>query len=97
MRPHAGGVHTPMHRTGRAGAPEAEGRGGGILLGRSDRLGARRPAAVVRSSDVHSTLPDLARRAGAGLDMAMSGIAWWTTDVGGLEAGTSAARPSMGA
>ena len=82
-----GGAYPLLHLTGYAEALEAEGRGGGMLLSRSAWLGAQRLPVVVWSGDVHSTFADLARQVRAGLNMAMSGVSWWTTDIGGFKGG----------
>jgi alpha-D-xyloside xylohydrolase len=59
----------------------------GVLLSRSAWIGTQRYPVVVWSGDVQSTFADLARQVRAGLNMAMSGIPWWTTDIGGFKGG----------
>ncbi|MEM7566314.1 MAG: glycoside hydrolase family 31 protein [Pseudomonadota bacterium] len=59
----------------------------GLLLSRSAWAGAQRVPAVVWSGDVHSTFADLRIQLAAGLNMGLSGIAWWTTDIGGFKGG----------
>jgi len=50
-------------------------------------LGSQRFRAVVWSGDIPSTFDSLRRQLKAGLNMAMSGIFWWTTDIGGFFGG----------
>ncbi|MFQ6549446.1 TIM-barrel domain-containing protein [Aestuariibius sp. 2305UL40-4] len=76
-----------LHQQGYAEHMAEEGIEGGVLLSRSAWLGTQRYPVVVWSGDVHSTFPDLARQIRAGLNMAMSGIPWWTTDIGGFKGG----------
>ena len=66
-----------------------EGDGGKdtVLLSRSAWAGSQRYGALVWSGDVPSTFDSLRRQITAGLNMAMSGIPWWTTDIGGFHGG----------
>ncbi|MGP1395527.1 MAG: glycoside hydrolase family 31 protein [Inquilinaceae bacterium] len=76
-----------LHQKGYAEHMKADGIEDGVLLSRSAWLGTQRYPVVVWSGDVHSTFADLARQVRAGLNMAMSGIPWWTTDIGGFKGG----------
>ncbi len=76
-----------LHQQGYAEHMAADGIADGLLLTRSAWLGTQRYPVVVWSGDVKSTFPDLARQVRAGLNMAMSGISWWTTDIGGFKGG----------
>ena len=58
-----------------------------ILLSRSGWAGSQRYGALIWSGDVSSTFEALQIQVKAGLNMAMSGIPWWTTDVGGFHGG----------
>jgi alpha-D-xyloside xylohydrolase len=58
-----------------------------VTLCRSAWAGSQRYGAAVWSGDIGSTWDDLARSVSAGLNMAMSGIPWWTTDIGGFSNG----------
>jgi len=49
--------------------------------------GSQRFGALVWSGDIDSTFECLGRQLRAGLSMAMSGIPWWTTDIGGFHGG----------
>jgi alpha-D-xyloside xylohydrolase len=58
-----------------------------LNLCRSAWAGSQRFGALVWSGDIDSDFPSLARQIRAGLNMAMSGIPWWTTDIGGFFGG----------
>lgn len=49
--------------------------------------GSQRYGTVVWSGDIFSTWQDLRNQICAGLQMGMSGIPWWTTDIGGFHGG----------
>ena len=55
-----------------------------FLLTRSAFAGSQRYAAATWSGDVSSDWSSLARQIPAGLNMSLSGIPWWTTDIGGF-------------
>ena len=63
---------------------QREGREDAILLSRSGWLGSQRYPVVIWSGDVHSDFAALERQIKAGLSMALSGISWWTSDIGGF-------------
>ena len=46
---------------------------------------------VLWSSDIHSSFEQLASQVPQGVHASMSGIPWWTTDVGGYGCGESRA------
>jgi alpha-D-xyloside xylohydrolase len=75
------------HQRGYAEAFEAEGLTEGLMLSRSAWVGSQRFPVVVWSGDVASSFAALRRQVTAGLNMAMSGIGWWTTDIGGFKGG----------
>jgi len=58
-----------------------------ILLCRSAWAGSQRYGAAVWSGDIPSTFESFGVQVRAGLNMAMSGIPWWTTDIGGFSGG----------
>ena len=58
-----------------------------LLLCRSAWAGSQRYGAAVWSGDIPSTFESLRVQVRAGLNMAMSGIPWWTTDIGGFYKG----------
>jgi len=58
-----------------------------LLLCRSAWAGSQRYGAAVWSGDIPTTFESLRNQVRAGLNMAMSGIPWWTTDIGGFFGG----------
>ena len=66
---------------------KAMGREDILTLSRSAYLGAQKFGALVWSGDVPSTFESLRMQVKAGLNMAMCGIPWWTTDIGGFYGG----------
>lgn len=58
-----------------------------ITLERAAYAGVSRYGALVWSGDVPSTFDSLRKSVKTGLSMAMSGIPWWTTDIGGFWGG----------
>ena len=65
----------------------ANGVDDGVLLCRSAWAGSQRYGAAVWSGDIDSTFEALAAQIPAGLNMGISGIPWWTTDIGGFRHG----------
>ena len=58
-----------------------------LVLCRSAWSGSQRYGAAVWSGDIPSSFESLRVQVRAGLNMAMSGIPWWGTDIGGFSAG----------
>ncbi|WP_235931655.1 MULTISPECIES: glycoside hydrolase family 31 protein [Actinomyces] len=58
-----------------------------VLLCRSAWAGQAKYGAAVWSGDIPPTWESLARQIRAGLSIGMSGIPWWTTDIGGFHGG----------
>ena len=58
-----------------------------MLLCRSAWAGSQRYGAAVWSGDIESTFEALAAQIPAGLNIGISGIPWWTTDIGGFRNG----------
>jgi alpha-D-xyloside xylohydrolase len=58
-----------------------------VTLSRSGWAGSQRYSSVIWSGDIASTFEALQAQVRAGLNMAMSGIPWWTTDIGGFHGG----------
>ncbi|MGO8759268.1 MAG: TIM-barrel domain-containing protein [Terracidiphilus sp.] len=54
-----------------------------VLLSRSGFAGLQRYGAFIWSGDVYSTYLSLRRQIPAGLNFALSGMPYWTTDIGG--------------
>ena len=63
------------------------GRDDVITLTRCAYLGSQKFASLVWSGDIASTFESLAHQVKAGLNMAMCGIPWWNTDIGGFYGG----------
>jgi alpha-D-xyloside xylohydrolase len=53
-----------------------------LVLTRGWWLGAQKYGAVLWSSDIQSTFSELKAQVPEGIAAAMSGVPWWTTDVG---------------
>jgi alpha-D-xyloside xylohydrolase len=66
------------------------GNGDGITLCRSAWAGSQRYGAAVWSGDIPSTFAALHDQVRAGLNIGLSGIPWWTTDIGGFHGGDPA-------
>jgi len=75
---HARGVYEGMRDEG---AEEV------LTLCRSAWAGSQRYGAAVWSGDIAPTFEALAAQIPAGLNMAISGIPWWTADIGGFHGG----------
>jgi alpha-D-xyloside xylohydrolase len=58
-----------------------------LSLGRAAFAGSQRYGAAIWSGDIHSTWEDLRQQVRAGLNIGLSGIPWWTTDIGGFFGG----------
>ena len=55
-----------------------------VNLSRCAWLGSQRFSTVVWSGDIASTFDSLRKQLKAGLNFAMCGVPWWTTDIGGF-------------
>jgi alpha-D-xyloside xylohydrolase len=78
-RDHAKGFYEHLTAAG-AGADT-------VLLCRSAWAGQAQYAAAVWSGDIPPTWESLAKQVRAGLAIGLSGIPWWTTDIGGFHGG----------
>jgi alpha-D-xyloside xylohydrolase len=76
-----------LHQKGFYEGMQSEGEDEIVLLCRSAWAGSQRFGAAVWSGDIPSTFEALQRQIRAGLNIAMSGIPWWTTDIGGFIGG----------
>ncbi len=76
-----------LHQQGFYEGMKAEGEEDVFLLCRSAWAGSQRYAASVWSGDIDSTFESLQEQVRAGLNMALSGIPWWNTDIGGFKGG----------
>ena len=82
-----GCIYPMLHQMGFYEGMQAAGQREIINLCRSAWAGSQRYGAAVWSGDIDSTFPALKRQVAAGLNMVMSGIPWWTTDIGGFYGG----------
>jgi len=80
-------VYPLLHQMGFYEGLAAAGEAEVVLLSRSGWAGSQRYGAVIWSGDVASTFESLQAQVKAGLNMALSGIPWWTTDIGGFHDG----------
>jgi alpha-D-xyloside xylohydrolase len=65
----------------------AEGQPETVSLVRSAWAGSQRYGAALWSGDIPPTFASLRAQIRAGLNVAISGIPWWTTDIGGFHGG----------
>lgn len=80
-------IYPAMHaRTFYDGMVEAE-QTDVVSLARSAWAGSQRYGAAVWSGDIPATFDSLRRSIPAGLNVGLSGIPWWTTDIGGFHGG----------
>jgi len=76
-----------LHERGFYENARAAGETAILNLCRSAWAGSQRYGAAVWSGDINSTFEMLRVQVRAGLNMALSGIPWWTTDIGGFYGG----------
>jgi alpha-D-xyloside xylohydrolase len=81
------GIYPREHARGFYEGLRASGEDDVLLLCRSAWAGSQRYGAAVWSGDVDSTFEALATQLPAGLNIGISGIPWWTTDIGGFRHG----------
>ena len=77
-------IYPLLHQQGFYDGMHAAGHDEIINLSRSAWAGSQRYGAAVWSGDVRSRFESLRAQIPAGLNIAMSGIPWWTTDIGGF-------------
>jgi alpha-D-xyloside xylohydrolase len=80
-------IYPMLHARGFYEHMKAEGETEILSLIRSAWAGSQRYGALVWSGDIESTFDDLRRQIPAGLNIGLSGIPWWTTDIGGFKNG----------
>lgn len=66
---------------------EQEGQENIVNLLRCAWIGSQKYGALVWSGDIDSSFRSLRNQLAAGLNMGLSGIPWWTTDIGGFHGG----------
>lgn len=79
-----------LHARGFYEGLRAEGETEILTLNRSAWAGSQRYGAAVWSGDIRSSFEALQAQVRAGLNIAVSGIPWWTTDIGGFYGGDPA-------
>lgn len=84
------GVYPRAHARGFYDGLRASGVDDVLLLCRSAWAGSQRYGAAVWSGDIDSSFEALAAQIPAGLNVGISGIPWWTTDIGGFRHGDPA-------
>jgi alpha-D-xyloside xylohydrolase len=77
-------IYPLLHQKGFYDGMQAAGHEEIITLSRSAWAGTQRYGAAVWSGDIRSRFEVLRAQIPAGLNIAMSGIPWWTTDIGGF-------------
>jgi alpha-D-xyloside xylohydrolase len=82
-----GNIYPMLHAKGFYDGMGAEGEQEILSLCRSAWAGSQRYGALVWSGDIDSTFEDLRRQIAGGLNIGLSGIPWWTTDIGGFKNG----------
>jgi alpha-D-xyloside xylohydrolase len=80
-------IYPLLHQKGFYEGMLAAGQHEVINLSRSGWAGTQRYGAAIWSGDIYSTFEALRAQIPAGLNIAMSGIPWWTTDIGGFMEG----------
>jgi alpha-D-xyloside xylohydrolase len=80
-------IYPLLHQKGFYDGIRAAGQDEVINLSRSAWAGSQRYGAAVWSGDIRSRFDILRDQIPAGLNIAMSGIPWWTTDIGGFMEG----------
>ena len=82
-----GNIYPLMHQGGFYESLRRAGENEVVTLSRSGWAGSQRFGSVIWSGDIASTFEALQAQVRAGLNMAMSGIPWWTSDIGGFHGG----------
>ncbi|NUT99750.1 MAG: family 31 glucosidase [Saccharothrix sp.] len=76
-----------LHAQGVADGLRSVGEDRPLTLIRSAWAGSQRHGAALWSGDIQTTFASLAAQVRAGLNVALSGIPWWNTDIGGFHGG----------
>ncbi|RKT19934.1 alpha-D-xyloside xylohydrolase [Streptomyces sp. 1114.5] len=83
----AANLYPLEHARAVADGLRAEGEDRPLSLVRSAWAGSQKHGALLWSGDIPTTFDSLGRQIRAGLNVAMSGIPWWNTDIGGFFGG----------
>ncbi len=82
-----GNIYPNCYAQGFYEGRKAEGETEILNLIRCAWAGAQKYGTLVWSGDIHSSFESFKQQICAGLSMAISGIPWWTTDIGGFSGG----------
>ena len=82
-----GNIYPLLHEAGIWEGLRGEGETEIVTLCRSAWAGSQRYGAALWSGDIPSTFEALQKQVRAGLNVGLSGIPWWTTDIGGFHGG----------
>ena len=82
-----GNMYPLLYAKGFYNSMVSEGDNGPLNLIRCAWAGSQRYGTLVSSGDIDSSFKSLRSQVAAGLNMAMAGIPWWTTDIGGFNDG----------
>lgn len=80
-------IYPLMHARAFYAGLRAEGEEEIVNLCRSAWVGSQKYGAAVWSGDIASTFEALQAQVRAGMNIGLSGIPWWTTDIGGFHGG----------
>ena len=84
---HVGNIYPLLYAKGFYDGMTSEGDEKPLNLIRGAWAGSQKYGTLVWSGDIHSSFKSLRSQVAAGLNMAMAGIPWWTTDIGGFNDG----------
>lgn len=82
-----GNIYPREYARGFYEGQKANGQEDVLNLVRCAWAGSQQYGALIWSGDIHSTYQDFRNQIVAGLQMGLSGIPWWTTDIGGFHGG----------
>lgn len=82
-----GNIYPAMYAKGFYDGMTAEGDDQPLNLIRCAWAGSQRYGTLVWSGDIDSSFQSMRNQVAAGLNMAVAGIPWWTTDIGGFNDG----------
>lgn len=82
-----GNIYPREYARGFYEGQKANGQEDVLNLVRCAWAGSQQYGTLIWSGDIHSTYQDFRNQIVAGLQMGLSGIPWWTTDIGGFHGG----------
>ncbi|MDR1687841.1 MAG: glycoside hydrolase family 31 protein [Clostridiales bacterium] len=81
------GIYPNMYAKGFYDGMKAEGMENPLNLVRCGWAGIQKYGALLWSGDIYSSFRSLREQVAAGLSIAMAGVAWWASDIGGFIGG----------